>query len=476
MENRRRYSPPVISEPRPTARRRPDRFDAVVVIAAGLGVAVLIWLGLGLTFFADEWTIISDRAITPEDLVRPFNEHWLAVTIIVYRAMLALVGMGSYVPYLALLAILHVTVAILVYTLVRRRTLPWVAVGITLIVLFFGSGFENLFWGAQIGFVGATAMGLGALLLLDDVPTLPGPGRAAAATGLLIVAVMTSGYGLFMLGLVGLDVLLDPRRRKWVVPLLIPVALYAVWYVTLGRSTIATFGNPFTAETLSALPRFVIDGMATALGSAAGGGALVGWVLILALVAWVVYLAAHRRSISRRAIACLLAIAAEYTIVGFVRTQLEVDASLYTRYAYLSGILALIAAASLIGRPTIPVARRPLAVTVGVAVLAFSLIWNITLLVAGRQLYAGRADLTRALVVLGTTDPLPSGVAPDLSLLLVPSPDELRRVIATYGSPMTDSIATGSVPPVSAGAMADALARAQNPPEWLLALPRNRQP
>ena len=83
-------------------------------------------------------------------------------------------------------------------------------------MLFFGSGFENLFWGAQIGFVGATAMGLGALLLLDDVPTLPGPGRAAAATGLLIVAVMTSGYGLFMLGLVGLDVLLDPRRRKWV--------------------------------------------------------------------------------------------------------------------------------------------------------------------------------------------------------------------------------------------------------------------
>ena len=85
-----------------------------------------------------------------------------------------------------------------------------------------------------------------------------------------------------------------------------------------------------------------------------------GRVLIVALVVWVVYLAVHRRSIPRRAIACLLAIAAEYTIVGIVRAQLEVDASLYTRYAYLSGILALIAAASLIGRPTIPVARRPL--------------------------------------------------------------------------------------------------------------------
>ena len=388
---------------------------------------MLVWLGLGLTFFADEWTIIADRAVTAEDLLRPFNEHWLAVTIVVYRAMLGCVGMDSYVPYLALLAVLHATVALLVYALVRRRTLPWVAVGITLIVLLFGSGFENLFWGAQIGFVGATAMGLGALLLLDDVPTLPGPGRAAAATGLLIIAVMTSGYGLFMLGLVGLDVVLDPRRRKWVVPLLIPAALYGAWYLTLGRSTIATYGNPFTPETLVALPRFIVDGMATAFGSAVGGGALMGRILIVALVAWIVYLALHRRSIPRRAIACLLAIAAEYTIVGIVRSQLEVDASLYTRYAYLSGILALIAAASLIGKPAIPVARRPLVVAVGVAIVAFSLIWNVTLLVGGRQLYAERADLTRAYVVLGTTDPLPPGVAPDLSLLLVPSPMELRR-------------------------------------------------
>ncbi len=217
------------------------------------------------------------------------------------------------------------------------------AVGIALIVLFFGSGFENLFWGIQIGFVGATALGLGALLLLDDLPTLPGPGRALAATGLLVVAVMTSGYGLFMLGLVGLDVLLDPRRRRWVVPLVVPAALYGLWYVTLGRSGIATYGNPFTPETLGALPRFIVDGMATAFGSAAGGGALAGRVLIVALVVRVAWLAAHRRSIPRRAIACLLAIAVEYTIVGIVRAQLEVDASLYTRYAYLSGILALIA-------------------------------------------------------------------------------------------------------------------------------------
>jgi hypothetical protein len=470
MAERHRYSPAVNTRALAPPRARPDRFDVAVGIAAMVAVVVLVRLGLGLTFFADEWAVIADRTVTAPDLLRPFNEHWLAVTIVVYRAMLGLVGMDTYVPYLAFLAVLHAIVALLVYALVRRRTLPAVAAGIALVVLLFGSGFENLFWGIQIGFVGATALGLGALLLLDDVPTLPGWGRALAATALLTVAVMTSGYGLFMLGLVGLDVVLDRRRRRWALLLLLPAALYALWYVTLGRSGIATYGNPFTPETLGALPRFIVDGMATAFGAAVGGGALVGRILIVALAVWVGYLAARRRSIPSRAVACLLAIAAEYTIVGIVRAQLEVDASLYTRYAYLSGILALIAAASLVGRPAIPVARRPLAVGIGVAVLAFSLIWNVRLLVAGRDLYAQRADLTRAYVTLGTTDPLPPGVDPKLSLVLVPSPVELRRVIATYGSPMTDALAPGSIPPVSRAALEEATRRAQDPPDWLLAM------
>jgi hypothetical protein len=281
----------------------------------------------------------------------------------------------------------------------------------------------------------------------------------------MVVAVMTSGYGLFMLGLVGLDVLLDGRRRRWVALLVLPAVLYGVWYLTLGRSGIATYGNPFTAETLIALPRFIVDGMATALGAAVGGGALLGRLLSVALVAWIAWLAVKRQPIPTRAIACLLAIVAEYTIVGIVRAQLDVDASLYTRYAYLSGILALIAGASLLGRPAIPTERRPLVVAAG-----FSLAWNVTLLLGGRALYADRADLTRAFVTLGTTDPLPAGVDPGLSLVLVPSPTQLRQVIARYGSPMRDSLAPGAVPPVSEAAQAEALRRALDPPDWLLAL------
>jgi hypothetical protein len=451
------------------ARVRPDRFDIAVVVGAVVALVVLVRLGMGLTFFSDEWAVIADRTVTPGDLLRPFNEHWLAITIVAYRAVLAVAGMGTYVPYLAVLAVLHVVVTLLVYALVRRRTAPAVAAGIALIVLFFGSGFENLFWGIQMGFVGATALGFAALLLLDDLPTLPGRGRAATAGALLTIAVMTSGYGLFMLGLVGIDVLLDGRRRRWVLFLLVPVALYGLWYLTLGRSGIATYGNPFTPDTLVALPGFIADGLATAFGSAAGGGVIVGRIVIVVIIVRLIWLAVQRRPIPTRAVACLLAIVAEYTIVGIVRAQLDVDASLYTRYAYLSGILALIAAASLIGHPAVVPRWRPAVVGVGIAVLALSLVWNGSLLLAGRALYADRAELTRALVALGTTDPLPSGVDPHLNLVLVPSPVQLREVIATYGSPMADSLAPGAVPPVSPAALDEATHRAQNPPAWLLA-------
>ncbi len=349
------------------------------------------------------------------------------------------------------------------YALVRRRTLRVVAVGITLIVLVFGSGFENLFWAMQVGFVGATALGLGAMLLVDDVPSLPGARRAWSAAALLTIAVMTSGYGLFMLALVGWDLLLDPRRRRWIVPLLMPVAVYGTWYLVLGRAGVATHGNPFTPERIAAVPRFVIDGLAAAFGGATGWGNLVGPVLWLGVVAWIIVLAVRRHHVPARAVACLLAIASEYAILGLVRAQLGSDAAMYTRYTYLSGMLALICIASLIGRPTIERRRVPWAVGAGVVALVISLAWNLQLLIAGRDLFAERAELTRALVTVGTTDPLPAGVDPDLSLVLVPSPSELRRLMAAYGSPLTDALAQGFVPPVSAEALDEATAPGPEP-------------
>ena len=185
-------------------------------------------------------------------------------------------------------------------------------------------------------------------------------------------------------------------------------------------------------------------------------------------MAWIVYIAARGHPLPRRSIACLLAIATLYAVVGLVRAQFEIAAEVYSRYTYLSGMLAMVCIAGLVGRPTIPSRRMPLAFGAGLLVLVVSLGWNVQLLIAGRDLFAERADLTRALVTIAITDPLPAGVEPNRSLVLVPSPVEVRRIIATAGSPLTDAVAPGSVRPIAAATLAEAVRRAQHPPDWLL--------
>ena len=452
----------------PAERRRPDRADLVVGLGSVAAFVSLVRLGRGLTFFADEWAVIEDRPIGIETFFRPFNEHWLGVTTLVHRAMVETIGLGTYVPYLALLAALHVVVALLVYAVARRLTLAPVAAGIAVVVLFFGSGFENLFWGMQIGFLGAIALGLGALLLLEGTP---GRGRVAAAVALLVVAVATSGYGLFLLGFVVLDVLLDPRRRRLVAPLFVPAGTWLTWYVAVGRSGVATHGDPFTLDQALSIPGFIVRGAGAAFGGATGVGPLLGIVVAGGVVAWLVALAVQRGTIPPRALAAIGAIVAMYGLLALVRSQLEeVEATQYTRYTYLSGILALVALAAVVGRPTVAVAGRERLLAVGGfgAVLALSLVWNGALLVSGRELFAERADLTRALIELGLERPLPDGVDPELSLVLVPSPNALPGIIERFGSPLADSLAGDAVRPIPDDAREEALRRAQNPPEWLL--------
>ena len=77
----------------------------------------------------------------------------------------------------------------------------------------------------------------------------------------------------------------------------------------------------------------------------------------------------------------------------------------FTRYTYLSGMLAMIAIASLIGRPSVERRRRPLLIAAGALVFMMAFGWNLQLLIAGRSVYAERADLTRALVLLGDQGP-----------------------------------------------------------------------
>jgi hypothetical protein len=136
-------------------------------------------------------------------------------------------------------------------------------------------------------------------------------------------------------------------------------------------------------------------------------------------------------------------------------------------------MFALLGVASMIGRPALP--PRPAVATVAVAGLlavgTLSLIWNVRLLTAGREIFAERADLTRAMIELGLSSELPDGIDPKLSLVLVPSPVRLHDIVERFGQPLTDSIAGDTVPAISDNARAEAKRRATDPPQWLVDQP-----
>jgi hypothetical protein len=148
-------------------------------------------------------------------------------------------------------------------------------------------------------------------------------------------------------------------------------------------------------------------------------------------------------------VACFGAILFEYAILGLLRAQLFDTAAEYSRYAYLSGIVALLGLASLIGPVSLPApGPRRLATVVGLAsVTTLALVWNVWLLREGRDLFADRAAQTRATIVVAMGD-LGPGVDPDTTKLLDRTVTRLREVLAEFGSPLTDSLAGDAVPPV----------------------------
>ena len=84
--------------------------------------AFVFYLALARTqwFFADEWEFLSGRGLNPSDLLRSHYGHWVAVPIVVYRVLWDVVGLRSYLPYVALAIGLHLVAAALLWVIMRR--------------------------------------------------------------------------------------------------------------------------------------------------------------------------------------------------------------------------------------------------------------------------------------------------------------------------------------------------------------------
>ena len=433
-------------------RRLTSRLFAAAAVLAGL---LLLALGAGMTFFREEWAFIETRSLgDPVDWLRPHNEHWSTLPIILYRLMVETIGIGSYVPYQAAVVLIHLCVASLVFVLVRRRSGPGPGFIAGLLVLLFGAGFENLYWGFQTGFDGSMALGLAAIAVSDGAPSTR---RAGTVALLLLLSLMSSGTGLIVCVAVGVDWLLEPRWRQHVPWLAIPAGAYLAWYLGIGRSGLETIRDPFTIAALADVPRFVVGGFGEA-GAALTGLGSVGGLALAALVLAGIGVRVRQHRVPGLAIGLVAAITVQYALIGLVRGNLFAGQVDYTRYTYVSGTLLLVAVSSLVGRPRIAVAPRlgPLAVAAGASIVLLAFAFNIALLVGGRALFLERADMTRALLIAGLRRPLPVETDPNRTLVLVPAPRSLERIVTAYGDPRTDSLVPWAVRPVPPDVQAEA--------------------
>ena len=137
------------------------------------------------------------RGFAPETLLHPQNGHLILVPLLLYKVLFATVGAESHLPYQATTVVLHLTVATLFFCLVRTRVPLAVAVALTVLVAFFGAGWDTLMGAYEIPNLTGMAAGLGMLLSLERRSS---PGNVTACS-LLALSLASFSVGIaFALG------------------------------------------------------------------------------------------------------------------------------------------------------------------------------------------------------------------------------------------------------------------------------------
>jgi len=224
---------------------------------------LLLYLGSKLTFLLDDWEfLLYRRDFSADSILDPHGEHIVALPVLIYKALLATVGMGSALPYRIVSVGLFLLSAALLFVYLRRRVGDWPALAATAIVLFLGSAWEDLLWSFQMTYFGSVAAGLGALLALEREDRR---GEIVACV-LLVVSILFSSLGLsFAIG-AAVFVLLGDERRRRLYLFLVPLAVYALWWLGWGH----TAESALSFHNVVRTPLYVLDGLATSVGSATG--------------------------------------------------------------------------------------------------------------------------------------------------------------------------------------------------------------
>jgi hypothetical protein len=383
------------------ARRVGEERVAYAVLAVAFvlaAVLILVWGGRDQSFVNDEWNyLVVFRGWGFENLITPQNGHLIVFPLMLYKALFGTVGTTSHVPYHATTVVLHLIVASVFFALVRRRLPLAAAVGLTLLVIFFGAGWDTLMGAYEFPNLSGMAAGLGMLLALQRRTR----GGDIAACLLLVLCLGSFSVGIaFALGGL-LSLLLGGRtewRRLWIV--LVPGLIYAAWFIWARK-----FGQgDITAESVSSVFAGAADQMAAITAAITGlfrvpgsvGLPVVlelrsdwGYPLALVLAALV---ALHVRRAPRSIYF--------WTLVGTLLIYLVLVATglspartpFASRYVYMGSIISLLLVAELIRE----IRWSTVVGLLAAIILGLSLLANVSTLRAGARLFQAEGETNRA--------------------------------------------------------------------------------
>jgi hypothetical protein len=417
------------------------RWDAGFgVLALGSGL-LLLYLGRSLTFWEDEWRSITfDGGLL--DYLRPVNQHWSTFPLLLYRGTFEVVGLRSYVPYLAEVILLHLVAVAGAYALVRKRLGPLVATLVAIPLLLLGSGAENLYWAFQTGFVGSVMFGVWALFFIER-PTRRAP---AIASALFLGSLASSGMGVFFLVVAAGRTFLDASLRKRVLAVALPFAIYLIWFALVGRDQVGddrVFVEPSIA-------RFAVRGIAYSTERLLGldhltYGELWGLTFFVG-VSLVTALRMARGRTHALAAGCLLGVAAMYTVIGVGRVRADpgYDHATSSRYVYVAAFLLVLAVVDLLPERSSWSVRGNWIGTAAAAALLFilgcAIVANIEALRTARTQFQATSNFTRAFVEVALTRGHEPWVDRDAARGWMPSIAELEHTVAQHGSPVRDEL------------------------------------
>ncbi|MFI5122082.1 MAG: hypothetical protein ACHQJ5_04245 [Vicinamibacteria bacterium] len=236
---------------------------ALLALAAACSTALLVVLGARLYFYIDDWDLLLHRpGWTADALLEPHQGHPSMALVAAYKLLQSSFGMDSITPFTIAATLAFVASAIVLFFWLRRRVGDWLALAGAVSILFLGSAYEDLLIPFQLGFFAPMALGIGALLAFERED------RAgdAWACALLVAALAFQSLGLIFVVAIAVVLALQRRlrTRAWVV--LVPAALYALWYVGWGRDD----PSQLSFDNLATAPGFILDGFANSVSALLG--------------------------------------------------------------------------------------------------------------------------------------------------------------------------------------------------------------